>query len=136
MARPRTPLSSYGRITVDPVAYVAGESPGRRRLVVVEVRLGRDPLDAAAADAKRVLPTLDGERAADRFDDFIFAAGVMADLGDIGAIGWWTGIGRHQCNAVVAFVERVFGLVQGGFGRRGNQLCAAGGDGIRRAARL
>ncbi|MGM1017326.1 MAG: site-specific integrase [Actinomycetota bacterium] len=35
MPRPRTPLSSYGRLSIEPVAYVAGE--GRRRLVVVEV---------------------------------------------------------------------------------------------------
>ncbi|WKT89561.1 tyrosine-type recombinase/integrase [Microbacterium maritypicum] len=40
MARPRTPLSSFGRISVDPVEYVAGEpkadgAAGRRRLVVV-----------------------------------------------------------------------------------------------------
>lgn len=35
MARPRTPLSSFGRLSIDPVAYVDGE--GRRRLVVVEV---------------------------------------------------------------------------------------------------
>jgi len=34
MARPRTPLSSYGRISIDPVEYVEGD--GRRRLVVVK----------------------------------------------------------------------------------------------------
>ncbi|GGD83118.1 site-specific integrase [Microbacterium murale] len=34
MPRPRTPLSSYGRISVDAVEYVEGES--RRRLVVVK----------------------------------------------------------------------------------------------------
>lgn len=42
MARPRTPISSHGRITVDPVEYVDGAllpngKPGRRRLVVVEL---------------------------------------------------------------------------------------------------
>lgn len=35
MARPRTPLSSYGRLSVEPVAYVVRD--GRRRLVVVDV---------------------------------------------------------------------------------------------------
>lgn len=40
MARPRTPLSSYGRIAVDPVRYVDGPAstdgkPSRRRLVVL-----------------------------------------------------------------------------------------------------
>lgn len=40
MARPRTPLSSYGRISIEPVEYVEGKpdadgKPGRRRLLVV-----------------------------------------------------------------------------------------------------
>lgn len=44
MARPRTPLSSYGRITVDPVAYVdpgvQNRTPGRRRLIVMQLDPG------------------------------------------------------------------------------------------------
>ncbi|MFT3797184.1 tyrosine-type recombinase/integrase [Microbacterium sp.] len=36
MPRPRTPLSSYGRITIDAVAYATASDGGRRRLVVLE----------------------------------------------------------------------------------------------------